>query len=40
LVKVKNSADVQEQISKLHPGEQAIITVVRNLKQKEIIVYL
>jgi S1-C subfamily serine protease len=40
LVKVKNSADVQEQISKLHPGEQAIITVIRNLKQKEIIVYL
>jgi len=40
LVKVKNSAAVQEQISKLHPGEQAIITVVRNLKQKEIIVYL
>ncbi len=38
LNKVKNNAAVQEQISKLRPGEQAVVTVIRDGVQKEIIV--
>ncbi|MDD2595588.1 MAG: trypsin-like peptidase domain-containing protein [Bacteroidales bacterium] len=40
LVKVKNGAAVQEQMSKLRPGEQAAITIKRKNEQKEIIVQL
>lgn len=38
LNKVKNNAAVQEQISRLRPGEQAVITIIRDGNQKEIIV--
>lgn len=35
---VKNNAALQEQMSKLRPGEQAVVTVIRDKVQKEIIV--
>lgn len=37
---VHNSAGLQEQISKLRPGEKAVVTVLREGKQHEIIVAL
>lgn len=37
---VRNSAAVQEQMSKLRPGEQAVITVIRGGERKEIFVAL
>jgi Do/DeqQ family serine protease len=37
---VHNSAGLQEQISKLRPGEKAVVTVLREGKQLEIIVTL
>ncbi len=37
---VHNSAGLQEQISKLRPGEKAVITILRDGKQLEIIVTL
>ena len=37
---VHNSAGLQEQISKLRPGEKAVVTVVRDGRQHEIIVTL
>ena len=37
---VHNSAGLQEQISKLRPGEKAVVTVMRDGKQHEIIVSL
>ncbi len=37
---VPTSASVQEQVSKLRPGEKALVTLVRNGEQKEIMVYL
>ena len=37
---VHNSAGLQEQISKLRPGEKAVVTVLRGGKQHEIIVTL
>lgn len=40
LVKIHNSAALQEQVSKLRPGEKAVITVLRNGKQLELIAVL
>lgn len=40
LNKVHNSAGLQEQISKLRPGESAVVTVIRSGAQKEFIVAL
>lgn len=40
LNRVQNSAALQEQISRLRPGEQAVITIWREGKQKEVIVTL
>lgn len=40
LNKVKNGAAVQEQMSKLRPGERAVVTIKRNNERKEIIVNL
>lgn len=40
LNKVHNSAGLQEQISKLRPGESAVVTVIRSGTQKEFIVAL
>ena len=40
LTPVHNSAGLQEQISKLRPGEKAVVTVLRNGQQHEIIVAL
>lgn len=40
LNKVKNGAAVQEQMSRLRPGEQAAITIIRNNEQKEFVVNL
>ena len=37
---VRNGAAVQEQMSKLHPGEQAVVTLLRGGERKEIIVAL
>lgn len=37
---VHNSAGLQEQVSKLRPGEKAVITILRDGKQLEIIVTL
>ena len=37
---VHNSAGLQEQISRLRPGEKAVVTVLREGKQHEIIVAL
>jgi Do/DeqQ family serine protease len=37
---VHNSAGLQEQISKLRPGEKAVVTILRDGKQLEIIVTL
>ena len=37
---VHNSAGLQEQVSKLRPGEKAVVTVLREGKQHEIIVAL
>ena len=37
---VHNSAGLQEQLSKLRPGEKAVVTVLRDGKQHEIIVTL
>ena len=37
---VHNSAGLQDQISKLRPGEKAVVTVLREGKQHEIIVAL
>ena len=37
---VHNSAGLQEQVSKLRPGEKAVVTVLREGKQHEIIVTL
>ena len=37
---VRNSAAVQEQMSKLRPGEQAVITVIRGGERKEFFVTL
>ncbi len=37
---VHNSAGLQEQISKLRPGEKAVVTILRDGKQLEIIVAL
>jgi len=37
---VHNSAGLQEQLSKLRPGEKAVVTVLRDGKQHEIIVAL
>ena len=37
---VHNSAGLQEQLSRLRPGEKAVVTVVRDGKQHEIIVTL
>ena len=40
LTPVHNSAGLQEQISKLRPGEKAVVTLLRDGKQHEIIVTL
>jgi len=40
LNKVQNSAALQEQMSKLRPGEQTVVTVIRNGSRKEFIVSL
>ena len=40
LTAVHNSAGLQEQISKLRPGEKAVVTLLREGKQREIIVTL
>ena len=40
LTPVHNSAGLQEQISKLRPGEKAVVTIIRSGKQHEIIVTL
>lgn len=40
LNQVQNSAALQEQMSRLRPGEQAVITIWREGKQKEVIVTL
>ena len=40
LNRVHNSAGLQEQISKLRPGEKAVVTLLRDGKQHEIIVTL
>ncbi len=40
LNRVQNSAALQEQISRLRPGEQAVITIWRDGRQKEVIVTL
>ena len=40
LNKVHNSAGLQEQVSKLRPGEKAVVTLIREGKQREIIVAL
>jgi len=40
LTAVHNSAGLQEQISKLRPGEKAVVTLLREGKQHEIIVTL
>ncbi|MBR3484862.1 MAG: trypsin-like peptidase domain-containing protein [Bacteroidales bacterium] len=37
---VHNSAGLQEQISRLRPGEKAVVTVLREGKQREVIVAL
>jgi len=37
---VNNSAALQEQLSKLRPGEKAVVTILREGKQHEIIVSL
>lgn len=37
---VHNSAGLQEQVSKLRPGEKAVVTILRDGKQHEIIVAL
>ena len=37
---VHNSAGLQEQISRLRPGEKAVVTVLRDGKQREVIVAL
>ena len=37
---VHNSAGLQEQLSRLRPGEKAVVTVLRDGKQHEIIVVL
>ena len=37
---VHNSAGLQEQISRLRPGEKAVVTVIRDGKQREVIVTL
>ena len=38
LNKLANSAALQEQVNRLRPGEQAVVTVLRAGSQKEIIV--
>lgn len=40
LNKVRNSAGLQEQVSKLRPGESAVLTVIRSGARKEFIVSL
>ena len=40
LTAVHNSAGLQEQISKLRPGEKAVVTLLREGRQREIIVAL
>ncbi len=40
LTPVHNSAGLQEQVSKLRPGEKAVVTLIRDGKQREIFVTL
>ena len=40
LNKVHNSAGLQEQVSKLRPGESAVVTILRQGAQKELVVSL
>ena len=40
LIRIKNAAGVQEQMSKLSPGDTAAVTVLRNGEQKELIATL
>ena len=40
LNKVHNSAGLQEQVSKLRPGESAVVTILRQGTQKELVVSL
>jgi len=40
LNRIRNAAGLQEQVSKLRPGESAVVTVIRSGSQKEFIVAL
>ncbi len=40
LNKIRNTANLQEQMNRLRPGEQAVVTIIREGSQKEFIVTL